>query len=357
MRKEANFSILLNDKIVKNFARLSGDKNKIHLSKKFANQNKFKRPIAHGAYLIALMSKLAGNYIPGKNALVHSYDINFKKPVLIPSKININGKLVSKNRVEVKITDFFSGSLYAVGYYIFAIQNSISTKEKKKKTKNKKKKIKKIYKNFITGTKGSISSILKMKMKSSIGLSSSNNLFYKSLKKKINAKIGINNIIHCGWPIPDNQNILSSNNSEKLTEFYLRKPVSDIIELAKILKKNGRSNSKLILIGSTFSKPGRHNFKYPFYSLGKSSLNTLTDILALELGKYNMSCVLIEFDVIDGGMNLSMGSASKIAASDRKPNGKLPTIYDAVKQIKWVISNSSDLINGSKINLSGGSLP
>ena len=33
MRKEANFSILLNDKIVKNFARLSGDKNKIHLSK------------------------------------------------------------------------------------------------------------------------------------------------------------------------------------------------------------------------------------------------------------------------------------------------------------------------------------
>ena len=61
---------------------------------------------------------------------------------------------------------------------------------------------------------------------------------------------------------------------------------------------------------------------------------------------------LIEFDVIDGGMNLSMGSASKIAASDRKPNEKLPTIYD-VKQIKWVISNSSDLINGSKINLSG----
>ena len=88
MRKEANFSILLNDKIVKNFARLSGDKNKIHLSKKFANQKKFKRPIAHGAYLIALMSKLAGNYIPGKNALVHSYDINFKKPVLIPSKIS-----------------------------------------------------------------------------------------------------------------------------------------------------------------------------------------------------------------------------------------------------------------------------
>ena len=86
----------------------------------------------------------------------------------------------------------------------------------------------------------------------------------------------------------DNQNILSSNNFEKLTEFYLRKPVSDIIELAKNLK-NGRSNSKLILIGSTFSKPGRHNFKYPFYSLGKSSLNTLTDILALELGKYNMS--------------------------------------------------------------------
>ena len=70
-----------------------------------------------------------------------------------------------------------------------------------------------------------------------------------------------------------------------------------------------------------------------------------------------MSCVLLEFDVIDGGMNLSIDATSKIAASDRKPNGKLPTINDAVKQIRWVLSNSSDLINGSKINLSGGALP
>ncbi len=356
MKKEINFSILVNERIAKNFASLSGDKNKIHLSKKFANKNKFKKPIVHGAYLVALMSRLAGNYIPGKNALVHSYDINFNRPIYIPSKINVNGKLVSKNKVEVKITDFDTGNLYAFGYYIYALQNIKPSQKILKKTKTKKIS-KKVYKNFITGINGSMASILKKRLSNSIGLNSKNNFYSTSLRKMINSKIGINNIIHCGWPLPDNQNILSSSNSEKSADFYLKKPISDIIELAKILKKNGKVNSKLILIGSTFSKPGRHNFKYPFYSLGKSSLNTLTDILALELGKYNMSCVLIEFDVIDGGMNLSMGSVSKIAASDRKPNGKLPSINDAVKQIKWVVSNSTDLINGSKINLSGGSLP
>ena len=87
MYKEINFSTILNEKTAKNFAKLSGDKNKIHLSAKVARKNKFKKPIAHGAYLIALMSRLAGTYIPGNNALVHSYDINFKKPILIPKKM------------------------------------------------------------------------------------------------------------------------------------------------------------------------------------------------------------------------------------------------------------------------------
>ena len=44
---------------------------------------------------------------------------------------------MSKNRVEVKITDFFSGSLYAE-IHIFAIQNLISKKKKKKRQKIKK---------------------------------------------------------------------------------------------------------------------------------------------------------------------------------------------------------------------------
>jgi hypothetical protein len=356
MIKKANFSIVLNEKIVKDFANLSGDKNKIHLSKKVAQKNKFKKPIAHGAYLIALMSRLAGTNIPGKNALVHSYEINFKKPILIPCKILVNGRLISKNKVEVKITDHETGSLYAQGYYIFSSKSN-SLKLKKNKKIKKKLKITKKYKTFITGSSGSMANIIKKKIKNSVCFSAKNNYYNSSLKNQLNSKIGVNNIIHCGWPLPDNQNILSTANSEKLTEYYIKKPILDIIELAKILKKKGRVNSKLILVGSTFSKPGRHNFKYPFYSLGKSYLNTLTDILALELGKYDMSCVLLEFDVIDGGMNLSIDATSKIAASDRKPNGKLPTINDAVKQIRWVLSNSSDLINGSKINLSGGALP
>ena len=261
MIKKASFTIVLNDKIVNDFANLSGDKNKIHLSKKVAQKNKFKKPIAHGAYLIALMSRLAGTNIPGKNALVHSYDINFKKPILIPCKISVNGKLTLTNKVEVKITDHETGSLYAEGHYIFSTKNN-SLKLKKNKRIKKKIKIRKNYKNFITGSSGSMAKIIKQDIKNSICFSAKDNFYNTSLKNKINSKIGINSIIHCGWPLPDNQNILSSVNSEKLTEYFIKKPILDIIELAKILKKNGRVNSKLILIGSTFSKPGRHNFKY-----------------------------------------------------------------------------------------------
>ena len=198
--------------------------------------------------------------------------------------------------------------------------------------------------------------MLSADLKSTISLKLIRGYYYHSLYKKIK-KCRVKNIIYCGWPPPDNQNILSDNNTEKLTNFYLKKPVEDIIQIAKIMNKFGSKNSKLILIGSSFSKAGRHNFKYPYYSLGKNILNTLNEILSLQLGKKEMASVVLEFDVIDGGMNNSLSEIYKDQARDRVPNGKIPTMREVAKQIKWIIKNESSLVNGSTIKLTGGSLP
>ena len=89
----------------------------------------------------------------------------------------------------------------------------------------------------------------------------------------------------------------------------------------------------------------------------KNILHSLTDILSLELGSLNMKCVLLEFDTIDGGMSNLSNLRTLQMAADRTPSGELPKIDDIAKQIKWVLSNKSNLVNGSKIILSGGSLP
>ena len=353
MKKIAKFKTKLTFETAKKFAYLSGDKNKIHFDVNFSKKTKFKKPIAHGAHLIALMSRLAGMEIPGKNSIVNSYEISFKKPIFLPCEIIVSGELINQNQVNVKFHDDASNMLYAEGFYTFSLSNN-----KKIKSKEIKKIVKKTLpsKTFITGASGEMGKLLFKNIKNSIKLKSSNKYYFHSLKK-YEKKFSIKNIIYCGWPNPDNQNFLSSNNTKKLTDYYVRKPIEDIIEIAKILKNVGIKNSKLILIGSSYSSPGRHNFKYPYYSLGKSSLSTVKDILSLELGKYEMSCVLLEFDVIDDGMNSTLSNTLKDQASDRYPHGKIPTMKHVIKQIQWILKNESFLLNGSKIKLSGGALP
>ena len=352
MKKKIKFNSILNIEGSKKFASFSGDKNKIHYDINFAKKTKFKKPIAHGAYLIALMSRIAGMEIPGKNAIVNSYEIFFKKPIYLPCKIVVQGELVTSQEVSVKFYDFESNILYAEGSYIF----SLSSLNKQKKIKKIDSKKKLPARTFITGATGDMGKILHKGLKGSIKLELKKSYYHKSLIRYKN-KFSVKNIIHCGWPSPDNQSMLSDNNTNKLIDYYIKKPIEDIIEIAKFLKKNGNKYSKLILIGSTFSKPGRHNFKYPYYSLGKSSLKTINEIISLELGKFQMSSVIVEFDIIDGGMNSSLNAAQINQASDRSPSGQVPNMTDIVKEIRWVLKNNSYLINGSTIKLTGGNLP
>ena len=299
------------------------------------------------------MSRIAGMEIPGNNSIINSYEINFKKPIFLPSSINVKAILINSNQVNVKFFDEKNNVLYAEGYYIFSL--NIKSKKKFKSKKNKFKQ-KNPPKSFITGSTGDMGKTLFRELKSAITLNLNKGYYYNSLKKKVR-KFSIQNVVYCGWPTQDNQNILSDNDTDKLTNIYLKKPVEDIIEIGKLLMKHGNKNSKLILIGSTSSKAGRHNYKNPFYSLGKNILNSLNEILSLELGKKEMLSVVLEFDIIDGGMNNSLSEMNKDLARDRVPSGKIPTMKEAVKQIKWIMSNKSTLINGSSIKLSGGALP
>ena len=165
-------------------------------------------------------------------------------------------------------------------------------------------------------------------------------------------------IVHCAWPKPLNEPLLETTSDTKmLTEYHLAKPLRECIALAKLLKEKGVPGAKLILIGSTFSAPGRHAWSFPYYSLSKSLVPVLVKILALELGATGHKAIGVNFDMLDGGMNANVSKATKIAARDRSPIGKLPTMDEAALDLKWVLNNAGSLISGAVIDLSGGNLP
>ena len=65
----------------------------------------------------------------------------------------------------------------------------------------------------------------------------------------------------------------------------------------------------------------------------------------------------VNFDMLDGGMNANISKAAKIAAKDRLPIGKFPTMDEAALDLKWVLDNAGSLISGAVIDLSGGNIP
>ena len=65
----------VSEKVVKSFAIASGDKNPIHLDKKFAEKPIFKGRIAHGMLIVSFISSVIGNKFPGPGTIYVSQNL------------------------------------------------------------------------------------------------------------------------------------------------------------------------------------------------------------------------------------------------------------------------------------------
>lgn len=90
----ASFSKVITHGEVQAFADLTGDYNPIHLDKDYAALTDFGRPIAHGALLNGMISKLAGTELPGPGSVVLNADFAFKKPAFVGDEVTASIQLV-----------------------------------------------------------------------------------------------------------------------------------------------------------------------------------------------------------------------------------------------------------------------
>jgi 3-hydroxybutyryl-CoA dehydratase len=83
------YSQLVNDKLVRGYADLTGDHNKIHVDDVFAKKTKFGQRIAHGGILFGMISKVLGGQMPGLGTVYLSQLVNFKAPVFINDTVTV----------------------------------------------------------------------------------------------------------------------------------------------------------------------------------------------------------------------------------------------------------------------------
>ena len=91
--QHAEFETVIADGDIDRFAALSGDESPLHVDKAFARNRGYADRVAHGAYLVALASRLVGMYLPGRNALLLAVQVKFVAPALPGARVRVRGEI------------------------------------------------------------------------------------------------------------------------------------------------------------------------------------------------------------------------------------------------------------------------
>lgn len=101
---KVKFVVSIEESLVDEFARISGDHNPLHVDQKYAEKTQFGKRVCHGMLLASFFSRLVGMYLPGKNALYFSQTLNFESPCFIGDQITVEGEVIDKSESTRTIT-------------------------------------------------------------------------------------------------------------------------------------------------------------------------------------------------------------------------------------------------------------
>lgn len=119
--QHAEFETVIDGRSIDRFVALSGDESPLHVDDEFARTRGFSGRVAHGAYLVALASRLAGMYLPGRNGLLLAVQMSFVAPVPAGAHIKVRGEIdqmsdsVRSIVLKLAVTGTADGTLLARG--------------------------------------------------------------------------------------------------------------------------------------------------------------------------------------------------------------------------------------------------
>ena len=85
---------------IDDFARISGDRNPLHMSDDFARSKGFSGRVAHGFLFGAKVSALVGMLLPGRDCLILEQSISFVKPIFPGETITIEGSVAEMSQEQ-----------------------------------------------------------------------------------------------------------------------------------------------------------------------------------------------------------------------------------------------------------------
>jgi acyl dehydratase/NAD(P)-dependent dehydrogenase (short-subunit alcohol dehydrogenase family) len=367
--KEASFDVELTDADRQQFARLSGDHNPLHVDPEYAAGSTYGRCVLHGAFSAGLVSRLAGMHLPGRSCVLLGMRLKFVAPVFTPTKVTVKGQLVAgdhrSGEVRATISETATGRLFVEASYQFGqhvaggpkahllhdgARSAVASSEPRV---------------LVTGAAGGLGRELCRYLGARAlplvrpGHAIDGALAVDDLAAvdRANLAAPLSAIVHCAWPAPLNEGLLADRVTSEVLAQHVTAPLSHCIALGRLLQKFGRPNARLVIVGSSYAMPGRHAWRNPLYSIAKSALPALVKAMAVELAETGHQVFGVNPEVIDGGMNRAVSAATLQAHADRTLSGNLPTPHDVAQQIVWLLDSPGNLLSGSMIDITGGTIP
>ena len=387
--KEFSTELLINRKIIKDFSVFSGDSNPIHLDEKKAKNFGFNKPVAHGAILIAIISKMIGKQIPGPGALWLSQDISWLSPVYVNDFLKLTIKIIHFSKASKILTlrteAFKDNNLKVMRGEAKVKINETIKKEKTNTILVKSKKIKKINKKpqiLITGGTGELGSkVAKKLIKSGFNLiltynknkskalelrkefhdkfKSSCTIMRLDLSKNYDddinklSKLNITALIHCATNRIKEINIKDID-SKLFYEDWVVSCKSSLDIITQILPNMINNKfGRFIFFGTSAIKDEAPK-GWTSYLMNKHSLWGLVRNLSQELASDGITTNMISPSLIDSELTENISDRIKELTALKNPLGRLATGKDVANIVNFLLQEESEYVNGQNLFLTGG---
>ena len=370
---------------IENFIRLTGDDNKLHHDKSFAERTNLKKPVVHGMLSASFISTIIGTKLPGDGALWYSQTIEFAHPVRMGDTININAQVIKKiermRHLEISIEILNQHSQMVISG--LAKVKVLESNENDENDENNNK----LYKcALVVGATGGIgSAVCRQLARDGFDVAVS---YHTSSEKAENLKTQIEKIGQKAYLIKGD--ITDPDSCEQIVASALRylgsistfvncttPPVANIsfqdMEWSNFnthFEMNVKSNFYLLkCLIPHFLEKKRANFitistqytddprpKLSGYISAKSAMEGFMRSLVTELSPLGIRFNMVSAGMVNTDLIADVPVKARLITEAQTPLKRLGSAEDVASAISYLASDKSDFLTGETIRVNGGQL-